>query len=368
MPLNFLKLVALKNDGEGHRAQCPACAETGGDHTKSHLKIFKDGRFGCAVHPDDPTHRKRIWALAGDRDTPANTSKTLPGTPVEKPSQTSPQIPPPRPPRPPDSGIDRVNDAISRAFRRAAATKSYPAQVLPTASEMASQPSKKGKEDVWDVFSPTTRVRIENEVEVTSIVIRSEKPVPSATPSDAAKNTAETPAEVPLDEDGNPDWSVPPDAVSNPDFDDVLATWPAWKEANPETDIEPDRKPVARRPNGTMLYEDDVERLKTNKTKDMTVDQWASRFSRKVDNAGARRSDKLKFEQNREPTMTEAEAKEALAAATAYLQHAVAHPAGSSTSKPHPAPQRPPEELLAEWQARIAGWHKRRPRRQPKLF
>ncbi|MFN0017411.1 MAG: hypothetical protein ACKVP0_04070 [Pirellulaceae bacterium] len=32
-----------------------------------HLRIYPDGRFGCAVHPKDHEHRKRIFALAGDK-------------------------------------------------------------------------------------------------------------------------------------------------------------------------------------------------------------------------------------------------------------------------------------------------------------
>ena len=101
---------------------------------------------------------------------------------------------------------------------------------------------------------------------------------------------------------------------------------------------------------------------------DETLDQWLARFERKLDAQRRRRAAVQAAAPPKDPPLTEAEAKEALAAATAYLQRAVAHPAGSSTSKPHPAPQRPPEELLAEWEARIASWHKRRPRRQSKLF
>lgn len=49
------------------QARCPACAEGGGDRAGEHLRIYPDGRFGCCVHPKDRTHRKRIFALAGDK-------------------------------------------------------------------------------------------------------------------------------------------------------------------------------------------------------------------------------------------------------------------------------------------------------------
>ena len=49
------------------RARCPACAENGQDKTGEHLRIYPDGRYGCCVHPKDREHRKRIFALAGER-------------------------------------------------------------------------------------------------------------------------------------------------------------------------------------------------------------------------------------------------------------------------------------------------------------
>ena len=50
----------------GMQARCPACAEGGHDRSGEHLRIYPDGRFGCAVNPKDREHRKRIFALAGD--------------------------------------------------------------------------------------------------------------------------------------------------------------------------------------------------------------------------------------------------------------------------------------------------------------
>src|SRR5512137_983968 len=49
------------------QAGCPACAEGGGDRKGEHLRIYPDGRYGCCVHPKDGEHRKRIFALAGER-------------------------------------------------------------------------------------------------------------------------------------------------------------------------------------------------------------------------------------------------------------------------------------------------------------
>ena len=51
------------------QARCPACAEGGGDRAGQHLRVYPDGRFGCCVHPKDREHRKRIFALAGDKAT-----------------------------------------------------------------------------------------------------------------------------------------------------------------------------------------------------------------------------------------------------------------------------------------------------------
>src|ERR1035437_10258404 len=49
------------------QARCPACAEGGGDRQGEHLRVYPDWRYGCCVHPKDGEHRKRIFALAGDK-------------------------------------------------------------------------------------------------------------------------------------------------------------------------------------------------------------------------------------------------------------------------------------------------------------
>ncbi len=68
MSLNVSKLEQVRElPGGIVQARCPACAEGGHDRTGVHLRIYPDGRFGCCVHPKDGEHRKRIFALVGDR-------------------------------------------------------------------------------------------------------------------------------------------------------------------------------------------------------------------------------------------------------------------------------------------------------------
>lgn len=70
MSLDLNKLELKRDLADGLvQARCPACAEGGGDRKGEHLRIYPDGRFGCCVHPKDSEHRKRIFALAGDKST-----------------------------------------------------------------------------------------------------------------------------------------------------------------------------------------------------------------------------------------------------------------------------------------------------------
>lgn len=55
--------------GGNLRARCPACAESGGDKKGVHLFIRKTSQYGCAAHPGDKAHRKRIYELAGAKPT-----------------------------------------------------------------------------------------------------------------------------------------------------------------------------------------------------------------------------------------------------------------------------------------------------------
>lgn len=66
LDLNKLEKVVDLADG-AKRARCPACAEQGQDKKGEHLRIYPDGKFGCCVFPRDREHRKRIFALAGER-------------------------------------------------------------------------------------------------------------------------------------------------------------------------------------------------------------------------------------------------------------------------------------------------------------
>ena len=71
MSLDISKLEHVRTLYGKATACCPACAETGHDQTRNHLIIQADGRFGCVVYPGDSPdareHRKRIFALCGDR-------------------------------------------------------------------------------------------------------------------------------------------------------------------------------------------------------------------------------------------------------------------------------------------------------------
>ncbi len=67
MSLNLNKLEKVRDWADGKQARCPACAEAGQDGKGEHLRIYADGRFGCCVHPRDSEHRKRIYALVGER-------------------------------------------------------------------------------------------------------------------------------------------------------------------------------------------------------------------------------------------------------------------------------------------------------------
>ena len=65
-----LKNVCVRSDKT--TAGCPACVEAGHDQKGEHLVINADGSFGCVVYPGDSAeakaHRKRIFALCGDRE------------------------------------------------------------------------------------------------------------------------------------------------------------------------------------------------------------------------------------------------------------------------------------------------------------
>ncbi len=72
MSLEVSRLENVRVRGGKTIARCPACAEAGRDQKGEHLIINSDGRFGCVVYPGDladaKEHRKRIFALCGDRE------------------------------------------------------------------------------------------------------------------------------------------------------------------------------------------------------------------------------------------------------------------------------------------------------------
>ena len=71
MSLDISRLKNVRTHGDKTTAGCPACAEAGHDQKGEHLVINADGSFGCVVYRGDSTeakaHRKRIFALCGDR-------------------------------------------------------------------------------------------------------------------------------------------------------------------------------------------------------------------------------------------------------------------------------------------------------------
>jgi len=72
MSLEVSRLENVRVRGGKTIARCPACGEAGHDQKGEHLVINADGRFGCVVYPGDSAdakeHRKRIFALCGDRE------------------------------------------------------------------------------------------------------------------------------------------------------------------------------------------------------------------------------------------------------------------------------------------------------------
>jgi hypothetical protein len=72
MSLDTSKLENVRKRGGKVIARCPACAEAGHDQKGEHLVINARGPFGCVVYPggsaDAKEHRKRIFALCGDRE------------------------------------------------------------------------------------------------------------------------------------------------------------------------------------------------------------------------------------------------------------------------------------------------------------
>lgn len=65
--LDLSKLRNVREHNEKTIAQCPACAEVGGDDSSEHLFINSEGAFGCIkfTGAEGAEHRKRIFALAG---------------------------------------------------------------------------------------------------------------------------------------------------------------------------------------------------------------------------------------------------------------------------------------------------------------
>ena len=73
MALDFTKLEKLVKKSDGKIiARCPACAAAGGDTNGEHLVMYRDGRYGCVVHPSDREHNKEIFKIAGKMESVLN--------------------------------------------------------------------------------------------------------------------------------------------------------------------------------------------------------------------------------------------------------------------------------------------------------
>lgn len=73
MGMDISRLEKVKQRGASVIARCPACAEEGHDDAGEHLYVNGDGKFGCVLYPgkEGHQHRKRIFELAGVKDSPA---------------------------------------------------------------------------------------------------------------------------------------------------------------------------------------------------------------------------------------------------------------------------------------------------------
>jgi hypothetical protein len=85
MSLDISKLQNVRIRGNKTTARCPACAESGRDKKGEHLIIHSPrGHFGCVVYPgngpDAKGHRRRIFALCGDRKIKALVIRRVTGT------------------------------------------------------------------------------------------------------------------------------------------------------------------------------------------------------------------------------------------------------------------------------------------------
>lgn len=67
MSLDKNRLEKIKDLPDGsYTARCPACAAvSGGDSLGTHLKVYANGKYGCAAYQGDSDHRQEIWKLAG---------------------------------------------------------------------------------------------------------------------------------------------------------------------------------------------------------------------------------------------------------------------------------------------------------------
>jgi hypothetical protein len=86
---HILDLRLLENvidKGDIIHARCPACALDEADRSGNHLAIFADGKFGCAAHPRDRDHNRKIIAVAGFKGAGQRTQRC----PAKEPGEDHP--------------------------------------------------------------------------------------------------------------------------------------------------------------------------------------------------------------------------------------------------------------------------------------
>ncbi len=210
MPLKLTLLKKVKYRPTKVVAQCPACAEAGGDTKGVHLVVYPDGKFGCTANPKDKAHRRRIAELAGD---PVRQVKPwtlrLHGQAVLSGSQP-----------PPTTGIPITSLARSNVE---SLKTSYN---TPSETSAVSIPGQLGRPIS---ISPLPKNNFDPEHTVNPVPIGS--PVsPSEVSGNASSITpsgasGEVIAKACALFDGKVVAVIPPDAIVPGRFRDVLATW-----------------------------------------------------------------------------------------------------------------------------------------------
>ena len=218
LKLSLLKMV--KHRPPKVIAQCPACAETGGDSKGVHLVVYPDGRFGCTANPKDKSHRRRIAELVGDPDRQVKRwTLKLHGKVVLSGIQPRSA-----------TGIPIASLARSNVERL------KKSDATPSVTSAVSLPGQLGRPFSISLLLRNKSNPVYNPVYIRGCTIPSEvsEPLITNSPSEVSENTITiTPAEASEDVinralalfDGKVVAVIPPDGIVPGRFRDVLATW-----------------------------------------------------------------------------------------------------------------------------------------------